>query len=227
MQTALQLRTDLVTTIAHLRSVSIKVRANSGPKKALSAPDSHKIAEGLFLSVVTHWEEFCQALIISDLALHASSSLRKDVSSFKSGAARDRVAEMIATHIDHPNAFYDWSDFSKIHSRSIALLRVPNRFNVVVPATPPAVGTKNQSSLSAFTTDLTDFKIIRNAIAHKSDKAWDAFMRLVLRAPYGLTTSQRRGITPGRFVIAHTVGANPILVHTLDRIEQAAYVLVP
>jgi len=227
MQTALQLRIDLVKTIAHLRAVTLKVRANSGPGKFLSAPDSHKIAEGLFLSVVTHWEEFCQALIISDLALLPSSSLRKDVSTFKSGAARDRIAEMIATHIDHPNAFYDWSDFSKVHARSLSLLRVPNRFNVVVPAPPTPGATKNQSALSAFTNDLTDFKVIRNAIAHKSDKAWEAFMRLVLRPPYSLSVSQRRGITPGRFVIAHSVAGSPILVHTLDRIEQAALILVP
>lgn len=227
MKTAIQLRIDFVNSVTHIRTVTTKIRANSGPRNVFSAPDSHKVAEGLFLSGVAHWEEFCQAVLTSDLALQASSSLRKNVNSFRSNAARDRVSEMIVSHVDHPSGFYDWSEFSKVHSRALALLGPTNRFNVVVPPVQPNTDPKNQSALSAFSADLTDFKIIRNAIAHKNDKAWDAFMRLVKRVPYSLTASQRKGITPGRFVIAHSVGANPILVHALNRLEQAAYALVP
>ena len=227
MLTAIQLRVDFIKSITHIRSVAGKVRSNSGPKKPLSAPDSHKLAEGLFLSGVAHWEEFSQALLISDLALQSTSALRKDIASFKSNAARDRVAEMIVSHVDHPTGFYDWSEFSKVHSRALTLLGASSRFNVVLPPVPPSTQSKNQSALAAFTTDLTDFKIIRNAIAHKNDKAWDAFMRLVKRSPFSLTSSQRRGITPGRLVIAHNIGTVPVLVHMLDRLEQAAKVLVP
>lgn len=227
MQPPLQLRTDLIKSVTHIRDVSNKIRANSGPHKPLTAPDSHKIAEGLFLSGVAHWEEFCQALLTSDLALQSTSALRKDVRLFKSNAARDRLAEIVVSHLDHPNGFYNWSEFSKIHSRALSLLGTTNRFNVVMQPVPPGTEPKNQPALSAFANDLTDFKVIRNAIAHKNDKAWEAFIRLVKRAPYSLTASQRKGITPGRFVIAHSIGGNPILVHALNRIEQAAFVLVP
>lgn len=227
MKTALELRIDFIKSVTHIRSVTTKIRTNSGPRQAFSAPDSHKIAEGLFLSGVAHWEEFCQTLLTSDLALQAASELRKNVKTFKSKAARNRLTEMIVGHLDHPSGFYDWSEFSKVHSRALSLLGTGNRFNVIVPPAPPSTEPKNQSALIAFNSELTDFKVIRNAIAHKNDKAWDAFMRLVKRAPYTLTPSQRKGITPGRFVISHNIGPTPILVHALNRLEQAAYVLVP
>lgn len=228
MKTAGQLRKDFTKTIAHIRAAFGKVRGNSGPRNILSAPDLHKISEGLFLSAVAHWEEFCQELLISDLALQTSSHLAKNIRSFKSNAARDRVAYLITSHLDHPNGFYDWSEFGKVHSRAAALLGIPNRFNIVVPPKPPGVDSKNTPSLpNATISELTDFKIIRNAIAHKNDKAWDAFMRLVVRAPYGLTVGQKRGITPGRFVSSHNISGIPILDHTLNTLDAAALVLVP
>jgi hypothetical protein len=227
MITPLNLRIAFTTTVKHIKTVTNKVRVSSGPGRTFTAPDSHKIAEGLFLSAVAHWEEFCQALLMSDLALLSSSTLRKNIRSFKSNAARDRITEMIMNHLDHPNGFYDWSDFSKVHSRAISLLGVPNRFNVAVRPVSSRTTQKNQSSLSGLSADLTDFKVIRNSIAHKNNKAWDAFIRLIKRPPYNLTPAQRKGITPGRLVIAHNNGADPILIYTLNKLEEAAFILVP
>lgn len=228
MKTATALRDEFVVTVTHIRSAVGKVRTNSGPGQILTPPDLHKISEGLFLSVVTHWEEFVQALLISDLALLSTSSLVKEVRSFRSNAARDRLAELITAHLDHPQGFYDWSEFEKVHSRSLILLGNVNRFTATVPAVPPATEAKQRPSLSAPTlTEFTEYKIIRNAVAHKTDKAWDAFIRLVKRQPYGLTAIQTRGITPGRFVIAHSVAGVTVLDRALNTYENASRVLVP
>jgi hypothetical protein len=179
------------------------------------------------MSAVAHWEEYCQELLISDLALQPTSALRKNVKSYKSNAARDRLAELVVSHLDHPNGFYDWSELSRVHSRSISLLGAANRFNTVVPPTPPATESKNKCVLSAQSSELTDYKIIRNAIAHKNDKAWDAFMRLVVREPYNLTPGQKRGITPGRFIATHAIDGVTVIDRALNTLEAAAYVLVP
>lgn len=228
MKTATILRLEFVATVAHIRSAVGKVRANSGPGRILTPPDLHKISEGLFLSVVTHWEEFVQTLLISDLALSNTSSLVREVRSFRSGAARDRLAELVTAHLDHPQGFYDWSDFEKVHSRSLVLLGNVNRFTVAVPAVPPAPTSKQRPSLPPATLDeFTEYKIIRNAVAHKTDKAWDAFIRLVKRQPYGLTPSQTRGITPGRFVISHSVAGVTVLERALNTYENASIALVP
>jgi len=228
MKTAVALKQEFVTTVAHIRSAVGKVRTNSGPGRILTPPDLHKISEGLFLSVVTHWEEFVQALLISDLALSTTSSLVKEVRAFRSGAARDRLAELVTAHLDHPQGFYDWSEFEKVHSRSLVLLGNVNRFTVTVPAVPPATAAKQRPSLSIPTLEeFTEYKIIRNAVAHKTDKAWDAFIRLVKRHPYGLAANQTRGITPGRFVIAHTVNGVTVLDRALNTYENASMVLVP
>lgn len=211
MKSSLQLRQEFVATVAHIRSAAAKVRTNSGPTRLLSPPDVHKISEGLFLSVVTHWEEFTQALLIADLALLPASALVREVRLFKSGAARDRLAELVTMHLDHPQGFYDWSDFAKVQTRASMLLGATNRFSL------PA----------ATTAEIIEYKIIRNAVAHKTDKARDAFLRLVKRAPYNLTAGQTRGITAGRFVIAHSVGGVTILDRALNTYENAATILVP
>jgi hypothetical protein len=228
MKSAPELRQEFVATVAHIRSAVAKVRTNSGPGRVLTPPDSHKISEGLFLSVVTHWEEFTQALLISDLALLPSSALVREVRRFKSGAARDRLAELVTAHLDHPQGFYDWSDFAKVHTRSLTLLGPTNRFNVIVPPVPPAIQPTHRASLPPPTlAELIEYKIIRNAVAHKTDKARDAFLRLVKRAPYNLLAGQTRGITPGRFVIAHNVGGVVILDRALNTYENAALLLTP
>jgi hypothetical protein len=67
MKTALNHRSEFLETIAHIRSATNKVMANAGNRQILSFPDAHKISEGLFLSAVTHWEELCQILLITDL----------------------------------------------------------------------------------------------------------------------------------------------------------------
>ena len=227
MQTPLQLRDAFINTISHVRSVAAKSIANSGPGRPLSAPDLHKISEGLFLSAVTHWEEFCQALLQVDLGTLSRSALLKDVRKFRTKNAPHRLAEIMLSHIDHPNAFYDWSDFHKVCERAERFLPAGNRFSPPPPI-PPATKPPHRTSLPTATVDeLAMFKRIRNAVAHKSDKAWDSFMRLVREPPFSLPPNQRKGITPGRFMITKQWGGKVVLMHALDTLEAAACILVP
>lgn len=227
MQTPLDHRVAFDKTIQHIRSAANKVISNSGPTKALSAPDLHKISEGLFLSAVTHWEELCQVLLITDLATKTDSVLRKDVKSFRTKNASLRLAEAMLSHVDHPNAFYDWSDFGKICSRADSFLGSGHRF-APPPPIPPATQPSQSFALPKATVDeLAMFKRIRNSIAHKSDKAWDSFIKLVSAAPFSLAAKQRKGITPGRFLVTQQWGGKVVLLHALDTLEAAARVLVP
>jgi hypothetical protein len=165
----------------------------------------------LFLSAITHWEEFCQALFLTDLALKADSSLNKDVKQFKSEAAKLRIAEKLLSHIDHPNSFYDWSEFNRITQRADTFLGSTHRF-ILLPQT---------------LDELAIFKRIRNSVAHKSDKAWASFRSLVTSPPFLLAPKQLKGITPGRFLSSHQWCGKIVLLHSLDTLEAAAMALVP
>lgn len=225
MKTDIELRNEFVASISHIRSAASKVIANSGPTKVLSAPDVHKISEGLFLSAVTHWEELCQMLLITDLATKSGSLLNKDIKTFRTKNACLRLAESMLSHIDHPNSFYDWSEFNRIVQRADNFLAPNHRF--APPILPAGAPQQNTALTSAVVLELTMFKRIRNSIAHKSDKAWDSFMNLVKAAPFSLTANQRKGITPGRFLVSQMWGGKVVLHHTLDTLEAAAWVLVP
>lgn len=227
MRTPQQLRDEFIKSIAHIRAATTRVIQNSGPRGALTAPDSHKIAEGLFLSAVTHWEEFCQALLVLDIAVSAKSALRKEVRKFRTANAPQRLAELLMTHVDHPNGFHDWSDFSKICARADAYLPANHRF-APPPPVPPAPNPPQSTALpKAVVDDLAKFKRIRNAVAHKTDKAWDNFMRLVSQAPFNMAPAQRRGITPGRFLVSQQWSGNIAIHHTFNTLENAARLLVP
>ena len=52
------IKQEFVRTLDHIESTLKKVRAHSGRGAAFSFPDAHKIAEGLFLSAWTHWQEW-------------------------------------------------------------------------------------------------------------------------------------------------------------------------
>ncbi|KAB2969672.1 MAG: hypothetical protein F9K18_00840 [Thermoanaerobaculia bacterium] len=200
---------------------------NSGPNRILSAPDSHKIAEGLFLSAVTHWEEFCQALLVLDIATQAGGKLRKEVRAFRTTNAPQRLAELLVTHIDHPNGFHDWSDFLRVCARADAFLPSGHRFAPPPPAPPATQPAQKTALATAVVDDLVMFKRIRNAIAHKTDKAWESFMSLARGAPFNLQPAQRKGITPGRFLVSQQWSGSVAIHHALTTLETASKTLVP
>src|SRR5580658_8846258 len=122
------LRDEFLDTLNHIGSVLTKVTQYSGPHGLLSAPDLHKLAEGLFLSAWTHWEQFAHYLLIEDLATSHTSKLHRGVREFRTKGASWRLANQLLTHPDHPQRYIEWSDYSSIMSRSIDFLGAGNRF---------------------------------------------------------------------------------------------------
>jgi hypothetical protein len=206
------LRDELLGTLTHIEGILTKVTQNSGPHGFLSAPDLHKIAEGLFLSAWTHWEQFTHYLLIEDLSTIASSRLHRSVRQFRTAGAAWRLANQLLSHPDHPQRHVEWSDYASVVSRANEFLGAGNRF----AATPlPRRG------------DLDLLKRVRNAVAHRSDRAWNSFLTLCRSAPFSLTPAQMRGITPGRFLVAHNWNGHPVLRDTIALLEAAAHHLVP
>lgn len=206
------LRDQFLATLTHIGSVLTKVTQNSGPHGFLSFPDLHKLAEGLFLSAWTHWEQFTHFLLVEDLATSATSELHRGVRHFRTRGAAWRLANQLLGHPDHPRRFIEWSDYGDVESRANQFLGAGNRF----AATPlPRRG------------DLDLLKRVRNAIAHRSDRAWISFLKLCRDAPFFIPPNQMRGITPGRFLVAHQWNGQPVLRDTISMLNAAARHLVP
>ncbi len=212
LATPIKLRDDLKATLDHIRSVFSKLTPITNPRGALKPPDLHKLSEGLFLSAWSHWEEFCRDLMIEDLATKSDGALCSEIKKFRTKKAAFRLAERIANHPDHPTRFVEWNKYDDLRKRADSLLGANHRF--------VALG----NPLAA---DLKKIYVLRNAIAHKSDKAWEDFIQMTAKAPFNVARASRRGITPGRFISAHKWGGTTVLQHTVDALEGASNVLVP
>jgi hypothetical protein len=205
-----EIKADFIQTLDHIGRVSQTLRAQSGNGRPFTFPDEHKLCEGLFLSCWTHWEEFIRELLIEDLATDRRGLVRRDVRDFRVIRAPHRLAEAILFHPDHPEKFVEW-DFDNVRSRADTVLGPAHRFAVALPR----IG------------DLALLKRIRNAIAHKSDRAWDSFLRLARAAPFALPPAQMRGITAGRFIAAHQWNGSRVLDETVTILRGYANTLVP
>ena len=181
-----------------------------GRNAIFTFPDQHKIYEGLFLSAWTHWEEFLRSLLVHELATDAGGFVLKDITKFRIKGTPYRLAERILLHPDHPNRFVEW-DYQLVKNRADQFLSTEHIFSIA----PPRVN------------DLEILKRIRNAVAHKSDRARDSFLKLVLDQPFSLSLTQRRGISVGRFLAAHNWNNNRILVESVRCLRQTALHLVP
>lgn len=189
------------------------VAANRSPFQT-----TNKLAEGLFLSAWTHWEEFLRKLFTEDLASLPKSALRHEVKQFRTKNAPARLAEIMLGHPDEYK-WIEWSDFNAVMNRAATFLGAGSRFQTVTAA--PAGG-----PLALDENDLAKMKRIRNAIAHKSDYAWESFRKLAQAAPFSLTRSQMKGITVGRFLISHKWDSKPVLQESLARLQTNGQVLV-
>lgn len=203
-------RDEFTSTIDHISSVAGKISGLLGRGGTLTFPDHHKLSEGLFLSAWTHWEEFIRKLVIDDLSEDPSGFVRKDVRKFRVKGAPRRLAERVLLHPDHPQKFVEW-DFGAVKSRADAFLGANHRFTTPLP--------RNQ--------DLEIMKRIRNAIAHKSDRAWGSFRNLVSTPPFNLTSNQLKGLSVGRFLVAHQWNGQTVLMETFTVHRSHALHLVP
>jgi hypothetical protein len=206
------LRDEFRNTLNHIGDVLSKITAQAVPHGTLSESDLYTLAEGLFLFAFTHWEQFTRNLLIEDLATNPTSKLHTEVKQFSDPEAAKRLAVRLLNHPDHPRKFIEWSDYGDIVSRANEFLGAGNRF----AATP--LPRRN---------DLELLKRVRNAVAHRSDKAWTSFLNLCEDVPFSIPPAQVVGITPGRFLIAHTWYGQPILRDTIVLLDAAACHLVP
>jgi len=207
--TAQELRGGLVGTLQHIREALNKVRQNAGIHQTFNFPDAHKLSEGLYLSAWTQWEEFIRELLVIDLATTTGSFLLRDVRDFRVKGAPLRYAERLLSHRDADRGI-EWS-YARVFSRAEALLPAGHRFP------------KNLQRNA----DLKKLKVVRNAIAHRSDSAWVAFVDMVRKAPFNLSPNQMRGITVGRFIFSHQWNGQFILEEALDVINDSCFELVP
>jgi hypothetical protein len=207
-----ELRDEFLKALTHIGNVLTKVMQNSGAGGFLIESDLHTIAEGLFLSAFTHWEQFTRYLLIADLANSPTSTLHREVQQFRDADAPMRLATQLLKHPDHPQKFIEWSNYADIVSRANQFLGAGNRF----AATP--LPRRN---------DLELLKRVRNAVAHRSDKAWASFLDLCEDPPFQIPPAQIVGITPGRFLVAHDINGQPILRDAIVLLDAAAHHLVP
>ena len=203
-------RDEFISTLDHLSTVYGKVAGALGRNGLFTFPDHHKLTEGLFLSAWTHWEELVQVLLIDDLAEDPAGFVQADVNKFRVKGAPRRIAERVLLHPDHPDTFVKW-DYGLVKARAETFLGSGHRFTNALPRA----------------NDLEKMKRIRNAVAHKSDKAWESFKGLVRDAPFSLTTGQMKGITVGRFLVSHNWNNNRVIRECFNIHRQNAMYLVP
>jgi hypothetical protein len=209
--TAIAIRDQYLNTLNHVDQVFPKLTANVGHNGVFTFPDVHKLTEGLFLSAWTYWEGFLRTLLEYDLATDGGGRLRRDVRTFRYANGPHRLAERILNHPDNPERFVDWSEYAAVVKRANEFLGAGHRFIFPLP----------QGA------DVVRLKRIRNAIAHKSDKAWDSFLRLVSEVPFNLAPVQRRAITPGRFLSSNQWNGVPVVRNAVTVLRAAATALVP
>jgi hypothetical protein len=209
---ALAARNRYVDSLDHIDSAYGKIKGMVGRGGALTFPDVYKLTEGLFLNSWTYWEAFLRDVLWNDLAADSNGALLRDMAiKGKRTNGPYRLAELILNHPDAPDKFVDWADYGTVKKRATALLGAGHRFTTP----PPQLG------------DIEKLKRIRNAIAHKSDRAWDSFMSLATSPPFSLTGVQTRGLTPGRFLYAHTWNGVTVMDYASTSLRQAALAIAP
>ena len=217
--TASQVRDAFLVSLDHIEAIQVKLGALIGKGRPLTFPDHYKLAEGLLLSAWSHWEELLRDLLVYDLATIPTGVLMSEVRRFRTKGAPARLAELIADHPDE-RKFVEWSDFDAVADRADSLIGSTNRFRLVIAALPGGQPLLNKS-------DLLIVKRIRNAVAHKSDYAWASFRLLARKVPFGLTSRQMKGITVGRFLVAHNWGGQRVLERAIAILRADARLLVP
>lgn len=209
--TPADVRNEYLDTLIHIEQAYGKLAGNVGRGHIFSFPDVHKLSEGLFLSAWTYWEGLLRNLLWLDLATGTGSVLKSEVKKFRTKNAPLRLADRVLNHPDHPDRFVEWSEYSVVVKRACDFLADGHRFINPLPQA----------------NDIAKLKRIRNAIAHKSDKAWDSFIDLVCDPPFSLATGQRKGITPGRFLYSHQWNRATVMQTSLIVLRDAASTLVP
>ncbi len=210
-ETAATLRDALHDTLAHVQSAFDKIEKNAGRGKTFTFPDLHKTSEGLFLSGWTYWEQFLRRLLTLELAQSGAGTLRRAVKEFKKQSAAFDLAEAMVGHPDE-DRWVEWSSIAVVLERAESFLGSTNRFVCLTQAQKDAINR---------------LKRVRNAVAHKSDKAWTDFKLTVQKPPYSLAPNSMQGLTVGRFLAAHRANGVLVFRDCIGTLKSACDTLVP
>lgn len=206
-----EIKNDALITIDHIDRVFSTITDNCGRGKVFLLPDTNRLVEGLFLSLWAKWEVFTRELLLLDLAFSKDSILQKDVKGYRTILVPYRLSELIINHPDYPQQYVEWSDFVMVKSRAVKLLGKSCRFN----------------NNTIQTQDLKYLRSIRNAVAHKSDKARDKFLKLVKDPPFSLTKNQCKALSVGRFLNTSKWNGVVVFKQAITIIKDTINILVP
>lgn len=149
----------------------------------LSEPDRRDIAAYLFFEVAAKFEQFVKRTLV----LEVQKTLRVN---------RTRAEHMIGSSADGiSDSMGGWAHLSKMQERSAGIL---GKGAVYARAGALLKNPKAQYLSIAVTT--------RNRIAH--GKGNDDFTTMLGKQPVNLSAKQRKGVSPGVFLIAHPKGAS-------------------
>jgi hypothetical protein len=158
MSTQTDLRKSLVDSLDHVDAAFGRLQKALGKGKPLEFPDVHKTSEGLFLSAWASWEWFVRELMITDLVSDKRGFLLRRATAIRSSRATRELAVRVLGHPDE-DAWIEWASMERVVDRADALLGSGHRFAALDPLKP----------------GVNQLRKIRNAVAHKSDKAWEDF----------------------------------------------------
>lgn len=204
------IRDKLLRSLTHIDSVFDTVHASTGRGGPLSFPDEQKLVDGLLMSAWAQWERFTREVFITDFSRDANTIVQKRVSRFRSSWAAWYLAEAILDHPDE-DKWVEWSSPDALTERAKELLSPGHRY----------------SALGPYKQNLRYIRTTRNAVAHRSDVAWNKFKKMAQAPPFNLSSGQMRGLTTGRFLASHQWRARPILKQSVQFLSDAARALVP
>ena len=207
-------RDSFLKTLTHIQDINKRLVSLVGPNLTLKSPDYHKLSEGLLLSAWTHWEQFIRELVIEDLSSNPKSKLGREVKRFRTKGAAKRLSTAL---MDNPDdgKFIEWGDYGAVVKRAKNFIGNNNRF----------IDSSGKSLLDV--NDIQKVKTMRNAVAHKSDGAWSSFKTMAKASPFSLQPNQMKGLTVGRFLIAHYWGNELVVVAVINKLVANARLLVP
>lgn len=170
--------------------------ATAAPKP-LSNPDRRDLAEYIFFEVAAKFEQFAKRTLVLEV--------QKTV-----GVNRTRAEHMVGSSEDGlGNHMGGWAHVSKMKSRATGLLGKNSTYAKVETLLKNPAAQHLQMAV-----------VIRNRIGH--GKGNDAFTKMLGKAPVSLTAAQRKGLSPGRFLVEYpkAAAANdkwfPVLLRTYE-----------
>jgi len=150
--------------------------------KPLSNPDRRDLAEYIFFEVAAKFEQFAKRTLVLEV--------QKTM-----GVNRTRAEHMVGSSegglTPHMGG---WAHVSKMKSRAAGLLGKNSTYAKVETLLNNPTAQHLQMAV-----------VVRNRIAH--GKGNDAFTKMLGKAPVGLTPAQRKGLSPGRFLVEYPKAA--------------------